>query len=177
MAEAKAAKTAKPKTAAAVAKAYFAALGARDLDAATAMWKSGSIDRFHGVAELIAPGEIKAYFDGVYSAFPDFEMEVLDVAASGKNAAVRWRLSGTFRGPGRFQGLLPTGSSVTMEGCDMLRVEDGLIVENNVYLNGAQLAQQLGLLPPPGSAADRVVTNAFNAKTTAVAAMRKIRDR
>ena len=31
-----------------------------------------------------------------------------------------------------------------MEGCDMLRVEDGQIVENNAYTNAVQLAQQLG---------------------------------
>ena len=173
MAEAKA----KPKSTGQVVKAYLAALGDRDLDAAVALWKPGSINRLHGLAELEAPAEIKAYFSSLYSAFPDASLELLEVAASGKNGAGRWRLTGTFLGPGRFQGLLPTGSAVTVEGCDMFRVEDGLIVENNAYTNAAQLAQQLGLLPPQGSAADRAVTNAFNAKTTAVTALRKLRDR
>ena len=59
----------------------------------------------------------------------------------------------------------------------MLRVEDGQIVENNAYTNGAMIAQQLGLLPAQGSTADRVVTGAFNAKTAAATAMRKLRDR
>ena len=59
----------------------------------------------------------------------------------------------------------------------MLRVEDGQIVENNAYTNGVQLAQQLGLLPPPGSTADRAMTGAFNAKTAAVGAVRKLRER
>ncbi len=177
MAEEKAKQASKGRTTGQVVKAYFAALGARDLDAATALWKPGSVDHLHGLAELKAPGDIKAYFNGLYSAFPDFSFELLELAASGKNGAGRWRLTGTFLGPGRFQGLLPTGSSVTMEGCDMFRVEDGLIVENNAYTNGAQIAQQLGLLPAQGSAADRAVTNAFNAKTAAVAALRKVRDR
>ena len=177
MAEAKAKQTTKPKSTGQIVKAYFAALADRDLDAAAALWKPGSIDRLHGLADLKAPGDIKAYFGNLYSAFPDAKLELLEVASSGKNGAGRWRLTGTFIGPGRFQGLLPTGSAVEIEGCDMLRVEDGLIVENNAYTNAAQLAQQLGLLPPQGSTADRAVTNAFNAKTTAVAALRKLRDR
>ena len=58
----------------------------------------------------------------------------------------------------------------------MLRVEDGLIVENNAYVNGALIAQQLGLLPQQGSTADRVVTGAFNAKTAALGHLRRLRD-
>ena len=55
----------------------------------------------------------------------------------------------------------------------MLRVEDGQIVENNAYTNGAEIAQQLGLLPRRGSTADRAMTGAFNAKTAAAGAIRK----
>ena len=58
----------------------------------------------------------------------------------------------------------------------MLRVEDGLIAENNAYINGAQIAQQLGVLPAPGSVGDRAFTGAFNAKTAAANALRKLRE-
>ena len=92
-------------------------------------------------------------------------------------AAARWRVNATFTGPGRYQGVAPTGKAITLEGCDMFRVEDGLIVENNAYTNGMQIAQQLGLLPPQGSAAERAMTNAFNAKTAAAVALRRLRDR
>ncbi len=121
--------------------------------------------------------EIKAFFSAQFAAFPDWKFEILELAASGKNAACRWRVTGTFLGPGRFQGLAPTGGSIEMEGCDMLRVEDGQIVENNAYTNGAIIAQQLGLLPAQGSTADRVITGAFNAKTAAAEALRKLRER
>ena len=36
--------------------------------------------------------------------------------------AVRWRLRGTFAGPGRFQGIEPTGARVELEGVDVLTV-------------------------------------------------------
>jgi predicted ester cyclase len=167
----------KPKTTAQIAKAYFTAIANGDLDAAVALWKPGSRDHIHGIADMRAPAEIKAFFSAQFAAFPDWDFQILELAASGKNAACRWRVTATFTGPGRFQGLAPTGARIEMEGCDMLRVEDGQIVENNAYTNGAIIAQQLGMLPQPGSTADRVVTGAFNAKTAAAGAIRKLRDR
>ena len=59
----------------------------------------------------------------------------------------------------------------------MLRVEDGLIVENNAYVNGQQIAEQLGVMPPLDSAPGRAMVAAFNAKTAAAAAIRKLRSR
>jgi predicted ester cyclase len=167
----------KPKTTAQVAKAYFGAFVERDFDAAAALWKPGSKDHLHGLAELTAPDGVKQYFKAMVDAIPDFDFEILELAASGQNAACRWRVTGTFTGPGRFQGLAPTGHRIVMEGCDMLRVEDGQIVANHAYTNGAELAQQLGLLPKQGTTADRVVTGAFNAKTAAVTALRRFRER
>ena len=166
----------KPKTAGKLAKAYFGAIADRDLDLAVSLWKPGGRDLIHGIADLKAPNDIKAFFNGLYSAFPDYEFEILELAASGNNAGCRWHSTGTFLGPGRFQGLAPTGARIELEGCDMLRVEDGLIVENNAYVNGALIAQQLGLLPQQGSTADRVVTGAFNAKTAALGHLRRLRD-
>ncbi len=176
-AAAKRSSASKPKTTAQIAKAYFGAIAERDLDTAVALWKPGAIDRLHGLAELRAPGEIKSYFNGLFAAFPDFHFEILELAASGKNGACRWRLTGTFAGPGRFQGLAPNGSSIAVEGCDMLRVEDGQIVANDAYLNGQQIAEQLGVLPPLDSHAGRAMTGAVNAKTAAAQALQKLRSR
>ncbi len=110
MAETKTKTETKPKTTAQIAKAYFGAIGDRDLDRAVALWKPGSPDIIHGIANMTAPAEIKAFFSSVFEAFPDWEFEILELAASGKHAACRWRTTGTFAGPGRFQGLAPTGA-------------------------------------------------------------------
>jgi hypothetical protein len=59
----------------------------------------------------------------------------------------------------------------------MLRVEDGRIVENNAYTNGAQLAQQLGVLPGEGTIGEKAITAAFNARTAATERIRRLRDR
>jgi predicted ester cyclase len=167
---------AKPMTTAQVLKAYFTAHERKDLDAVAELWSEDGRGLIHGIAELNGPQEAKAYFRTLYDAFPDYTFEILDLAASGKQGACRWRITGTFSGPGRFQGLNPTGARITLEGCDMMRVEDGKVVTIDAYANGAELAQQLGLLPSEGSFADRAVTGAFNAKTAAANALRKLRE-
>jgi predicted ester cyclase len=177
MATASAKSDKKPRTTAQVAKAYFGAFVDRDFEAAAALWRPGCKDHLHGLAELTAPDGVKQYFGAMVDAIPDFDFEILELAASGQNAACRWRVTGTFTGPGRFQGLAPTGHRIVMEGCDMLKVSGGEIVANHAYTNAAELAQQLGLLPKQGTSADRAVTGAFNAKTAAVTALRRLRER
>lgn len=160
-----------------VARAYFKALDEHDLDAAAALWKPGGIDRAVGLFELTAPAEFREWFGSMFATFPDISFEVLAVVAQKNEAAVRWEARGTFSGNGRFEGLAPNGASVLFQGCDVLTIEDGLIVENNAYLNGAELARQLGALPPRGSAAERAMTAALNAKVAAVKQLERLRDR
>ena len=45
-----------------VARRYFAALDAHDLDTAAPRWAPGGIDRFVGEQDLIAPEGVRAYF-------------------------------------------------------------------------------------------------------------------
>ena len=156
-----------------IAREYFEAISAHDLERAGAMWRPGAIDRFHGIADLVAPDDVRRFFKELFDAFPDWTMEVVDVAASGDRAAVRWRATGTFTGPGRFQGLPPTGARVEVEGCDMLSIEDGVITENHAYTNGTEIARQLGVLPPAGSIAERAMTAGANARTGATRVLRR----
>jgi len=171
-----AAKTRK-KGAKTVVREYFDALAEQDLERALTAWKPGAIDRLHGIGDLIAPDGIRAYFSELFAAFPDWQFEVVDLVGSGELAAARWRVRATFTGPGRFQGIAPNGKQVELEGCDMFRVADEKIVENNAYTNALQLAQQLGLMPPRGSAGERAMTGAFNAKTAAATAISRFRER
>lgn len=160
-----------------VAREYFAAINDRDLDAAARMWQQGGVDRLVGMAELRVPGEFKQWFGQVFAAFPDFEFEVLTIAASKDHAAVRWRATGTFDGTGKFEGMTPNGAAVEIEGCDMLTVRDGKIIANHAYLNATDMARQLGAMPPAGSAAEKAMLGAFNAKTAAAKAIQQLRDR
>ena len=159
------------------ARAYFTALDAHDLDAAAALWKPGCTDRIVGMAEFTVPDGFKRWFGTLFAAFPDARIEVISVTAQKENAAVRYRVTGTFDGTGRFEGLSPNGARVDVEGFDLFTVRDGLIVENHGFINGADLARQLGALPPQGSLAERGMTAALNARTAAGELVGRLRER
>jgi steroid delta-isomerase-like uncharacterized protein len=165
MSEAAAAEAAPGTDAAAVGRAYFDAVSARDVEAMAACWEPGKIDELHGVASLRAPQEIKEWFGNTFRAVPDFQMEVVDLIASGEKVAVRWHMTGTFSGEAKFEGAIATGEAIDITGCDVLTVRDGKIHHNDAYMNGMQLARQLGVFPPQGSGQERAMIGATNLKT------------
>jgi hypothetical protein len=59
----------------------------------------------------------------------------------------------------------PTGKHVEVRGFDLFELEDGQIVSNTAYYDGAAFARQIGMLPADGSGADRAMKSAFNAVT------------
>src|ERR671911_478073 len=130
------------------ARSYFEAIGRPDLDAMARHWKPGASGSIHGLVDLTAPDSYRAWFGALFPAFPDFEFEILDLVAEGEQAAVRWRATGSFTGPGTFEGMIANGRAVEMEGCDMVTVRDGLIVDNRAYMNAAEMALQLGDAAP-----------------------------
>ncbi|HEV7562356.1 MAG TPA: nuclear transport factor 2 family protein [Solirubrobacterales bacterium] len=151
--------------AAAVARAYFEAIERRDLDAMTAFYEPGGTGEIHGLVELVVPGTYRAWFGGLFQAFPDFGFEILDVMSAGEKAAVRWRARGGFTGSTRFEGLEPNGARIDVQGCDVLTIRGGRIQRNDAYMNGAEMMRQLGALPPAGSAPEKALLGALNLKT------------
>jgi steroid delta-isomerase-like uncharacterized protein len=148
-----------------VAKRYFEALSAHDLDAAAACWAPGGVDRLVGQQDLIAPEGIRDYFGALYDAFPDFALEIVELTTYKTRTAVRWRATGTFAGPGTFQGFEANGAPVEIEGCDVLTIADELIRRNEAYLDSGAVARQLGFLPPAGSPAEARLAKLANART------------
>ena len=150
---------------ASVARGYFEAVGRRDLDAMTAFYEPGGTGEIYGLVELEVPHSYRAWFGNLFQAFPDFKLEIIEVVSAGEKAAVRWRATGVFDGTARFEGLDPNGARVEIQGCDVLTIRDGLIQRNDAYMNAADLARQLGALPPAGSPVERAMTAALNIKT------------
>ncbi|HSJ16931.1 MAG TPA: ester cyclase [Solirubrobacterales bacterium] len=155
-----------------VARGYFDAVAARDPQAIAGWYEPGSIDRLVGMAALRAPDEVREWFAALFAAVPDFSFEVLDLVAGGDKAAVRWRSRGTFNGTGKFEGIAPTGASLDVEGFDLLTVADAKVTSNHAYINGMDMARQMGVMPPAGSLADRAMLAATNARIAAAARVR-----
>jgi glyoxylase-like metal-dependent hydrolase (beta-lactamase superfamily II)/predicted ester cyclase len=151
--------------AARVAREYFESLARADSGAPQRFYAPGARGHIHGVVGPVDADGGRAFFAEVFGAFPDWRFEILDLIADGERAAVRWRARGTFAGPGTFLGFEPNGARVDLEGQDMVWVRDGRIQRLEAYMNGAEMARQLGALPEAGSPADQRLAKAFNLRT------------
>jgi steroid delta-isomerase-like uncharacterized protein len=85
------------------------------------------------------------FFRGYLVAFPDLRMEVLYLVASGDKAVARVKATGTQ--DGEFMGMPPSGRSVEVELIDIMRFDDGLVVEHWGVMDMLAMLQQLGAVP------------------------------
>jgi hydroxyacylglutathione hydrolase len=148
-----------------LARRYFEAIGARDLDAAVAMWADGGRENVRGQVDVTAPEGVRAYIGELLEAVPDLNFEVVSTTTEQERCAVQWRVRGTFAGPGSLNGIEPTGDVITMEGIDLFTIRDGHIQSNDAFPDSIALPRQIGMMPPQGSVAEQRMAGAFNAKT------------
>lgn len=145
-----------------LARAVFDAFNARDFAAFREVWADDVTERFPDSTTTGVP-ELEAALGEIFAALPDGRMEIQALAEDGDTVFVRWVLSGTHTGA--FQGIEPTGRTITLDGVDHLVFRDGRQRSNFVIFDRQQFGQQLGLMPPDGSAAERGLKAAFNAGT------------
>jgi predicted ester cyclase len=146
-------------------RAYFTELEAGRFDAALRHYSADAVGTLHGHFGPARRQEVANYLSELREAFPDLSFQVLDLIAENDTAAIRWRVRGTFSGPGRFMGFRPTGAALDFEGLDIGEVADGKIQRLDGYADGMTIARQLGLMPRTGSVGERVMTGALNART------------
>jgi|SRR4051794_36310721 steroid delta-isomerase-like uncharacterized protein len=156
-----------------VVQRVFDAINAHDVGALREVWASDVNERLpdktcHG------PDELAEHFTGLFAAMPDFHMEVVQTLEEGETVYARWVLTGNHTG-GPFSGIERTGASIRLDGMDQFTIRDGKVASNFVVFDQMEVGRQLGLLPPDGSAADRALKAAFNAKTRVTAAIRQAR--
>jgi glyoxylase-like metal-dependent hydrolase (beta-lactamase superfamily II)/predicted ester cyclase len=154
-----------------VARRYFAAIDAHELDTAVSLWAAGGREYVRGQVDALAPEGVRAFIGELIEAVPDLNMQVVSSTAEGERCGVQWRLTGTFAGPGRFGGVAPTGNPIELEGFDLLTVRDGLIQSNDAFTDSMTFAREIGMMPAQGSTAEQRMMGAFNAKTRLTASL------
>lgn len=77
-----------------------------------------------------------------FAAFPDIRMEYQDLIAEDDRVFVRFVCSGTHEG--HWQGIAPTGRKVVFEEWHLLRLENGLIVEEASLMDELTLLSRIG---------------------------------
>jgi steroid delta-isomerase-like uncharacterized protein len=103
--------------------------------------------------------EFESFLATSWRAFPDlaFDEGAGFLAVDGDRAAFSWRMFGTNSGPLDPPGFAPTGRSIDVHGMDLVRMVDGRIADYRAFYDMQGLAQQLGLVPAPGSRGQRAL--------------------
>ena len=101
---------------------------------------------------------LRATFEDIYTTFPDWKMEIVDLVAEGDSVVVRCTVSGTHKGVGKrpinggmLVGVAPTGKRFEVQHIHWYTVRGGKIVDHRATRDDIGMNRQLGLLPPaPG---------------------------
>ncbi len=103
--------------------------------------------RYTPTAQLDREGQ-KQRIAGFRQGFPDLRLEVDRILAEDDHVAVRVVIGGTHQGP--LLGVAPTGQSVTITATDIVRIENGKVVEHWGNMDELGLLRQLGAFPTRG---------------------------
>jgi predicted ester cyclase len=100
-----------------------------------------------GGAKFVGGEQLKGHLARLVTAFPDIHHEVLHTIQDGSSAAVQGRITGTHTGPLALPGrtVEPTGRSIDLRFAFLIQAQDGRIVIDDLYLDRADMAAQLGL--------------------------------
>ena len=88
----------------------------------------------------------------IFTTFPDWHMELVDIVASGDDVIVRARVTGTHRGVSKMPlngmpvGAAATGKRFEVSHMHWQTLKGGQIVEHYAHLDDLGMLKQLGLL-------------------------------
>jgi steroid delta-isomerase-like uncharacterized protein len=87
----------------------------------------------------------RRFFQIYLTAFPDLHLDIEQVLPAGDHVVVRWRSTGTQRGP--LMSVAPTHKRAELHGCSVFEIQNGKVVRSWVYFDNAHLLRQLGAMP------------------------------
>lgn len=130
------------------------------LDTAVAAWNKGDEEtylkvydpsvRHHGLGpEPFDQAANRAFYEGLWAAFPGSQLTIDDTIAEGDQLAVRFHLDGEHHG--EFMGVPPTGRAIVLNGQTVMRFGDGRVVERWTTGDLLGLMIQLGAIPAPAA--------------------------
>jgi steroid delta-isomerase-like uncharacterized protein len=102
--------------------------------------------------------EVQEFMRSSFRAFPDLRFSEPDppaMAVNGELVLWAWHMEGKHAGVIDPPGFAPTGRAISVDGVDQWGMRDGKIARYRAFYDMNGLARQLGIVPPPGSRAER----------------------
>src|SRR3954453_21595642 len=94
-------------------RSIMEAISGRDMGPVRASYAPTATVRFPD-RTCTGPGEISAYFDGLFAALPDIELRPTHVASEGDTVFARWHMTGTHTGAA-WAGIETTGARIELD--------------------------------------------------------------
>ena len=110
-------------------------------------WNKGNVD---ALDELCDPNfslegqgvePFKAVIRAFRTSFPDLHFTIEEMIAEGDKVAYRWTARGTHQG--EYDGIAPTGKTITATGITIIRIVDGKVVEDRFESSVPTIREQL----------------------------------
>lgn len=98
-----------------------------------------------GVGDSRGPQGFGEAARALVAAFPDIQWKVQELLAEGDKVFIWWKVEG--KQTGVFQGIAPTGKTVSSDGMAIYTLADGLVTQTRVFTDRLGFLQQLGVLP------------------------------
>jgi len=92
----------------------------------------------------------KEFLSARREGFPDRRFVVEDMIAEGDKVSARFTMRGTHKG--ELRSIAPSGREITVTGIDMIRLEEGKMVEDRVEVDQLGMMRQLGVIAAPQQA-------------------------
>lgn len=115
----------------------------------------GYLDLYHPEVQVhgyspapMGKEEVRGFYQGVFAAFPDARVEVLDAWADEDRVTCRFVLHGTHTGA-PFFGVEPAGTPIAQPGITILDFRDGRCIERWSVADTLAVLFQLGAIAPP----------------------------
>jgi steroid delta-isomerase-like uncharacterized protein len=129
-----------------IGRFYTEVLGRGNFDALDELVADDVIDHEEGFPGQPSGKEgVKFFVNAMRAAFPDIKAEVGQPLAQGDLAAARAVITGTHTG--EFMGVPASNKSFEVESIDIIRVDDGKVVEHWGVTDTMSLMQQIGAIP------------------------------
>lgn len=103
----------------------------------------------HDPAPGQAPGSegFKGFFTMLRTAFPDLQLAPVTVVADDEHVAMAYTIDGTH--DGEFQGIAPTGRTISARGVEIVKFRDGKMIERWGSSDEVGILTQLGMTMGP----------------------------
>ena len=131
-----------------VADAHEAAEAAHDAAGVAASFsENGVLDPKPTGATFTGRAAIQAWFEDLFTAFPDITPELVKRHQDGNTLIDEVIFKGTHQGP--FIGIPGTGKPVEVPASVIYEFADGAIIRESAYWDVATMLIQMGVLPAP----------------------------